>query len=74
MAVVRAGKFMMSIVTFKLLTNDEISGKPLGWEEARKKVFRGISAVEATPEEFKRINEMLRKCPVFKEFETEEGA
>lgn len=71
MAAVRAGKFMMRLVTFMLVTNDEILGKPLDWEEARKKVFKGITAVEGTPEEFKRINEMLRRCPVYKKFEIE---
>ena len=72
MAIVGAGKFMMRIVTFKLLTNKEILGKPLDWEEARKKVFKRITGVEGTPKEFRRINKMLGGCPVFKQFEIEE--
>ena len=76
MAVVRGGKFMMRLVTFAVLTTkDEDNGyigEPLDWEEARKRIFRGITAVEATTEEFKRINEMLRRIPVFKEFKIEE--
>lgn len=74
MAAVRAGKFIMRLITFMLVTDDKILGKPLDWEEARKEVFKRITAVEATPEEFKRINEMLRRCPVFKQFEIEEVA
>ena len=67
MVTVRAGKFMMRLITFAVVV-DGGDGKGLEWEEARKKVFRGITAVEGTPEEFERINEMLRRYPVFKEF------
>lgn len=74
MVVVRAGKFMMRIVTFMLLTDKSILGEPLDWDDARKRVFKGITGVEASPEEFRKINEQLKRCPVYKQFKIEEEA
>ena len=77
MAVVKAGKFMMRIVTFAMVTIEDKDngylGKGLDWEKARKKVFKGITGVEGTPEEFKQINEMLTRIPAYKKFEIEEA-
>ncbi len=75
MAIVNAGKFMMSLVSFAIVANEGKGnlGKGLDWEEARDRVFKGMTQVEGTPEEFAQINEMLSRIPVFKPFEIEEG-
>ncbi len=75
MAVVKAGKFMMSLVSFAIVANESNGnlGKGLDWEEARKRVFKGMTQVEGTTRDFRQINEMLSRIPVFKPFEIEEG-
>ena len=56
------------------MTNtNEATGKGFDPVEARKKVFKGVTGVEGTREEFERINEMLRQYPVFKPFDLEDG-
>lgn len=71
MVVVRAGKFLMRLVTFRFIMDGKVFKDPLGWEEARNKVFKGITGVEATTAEFREINEKLRTCPVFLPFKIE---
>ena len=71
MVVVRAGKFQMRLVTFMLVTNGKILKEPMSWDEARDKVFKGITGVEATDEEFREINTRLKRCPVYKPFKIE---
>jgi hypothetical protein len=56
----------MKMITFV------IASKDLGIEEARRKIFKGITGVEGTKEEFERINEMLKKYPIFKKFDLED--
>ena len=65
MVTVRAGKFMMKLTTWV------IASKDLDPIEARDKIFKGITGVEGTKEEFERINEMLEKYPIFKKFDLE---
>ena len=62
MTVVRAGKFTMCIVAFAM-TGDE-------------SVFKGISGVEGNLKEFKDLNILLKKYPVYPPFnlsDMEEG-
>ena len=63
MATVRAGKFMMRILTWAMLADGKNN------ESIKKKVFKGITAVEGTDKEFKEINSLLRRYPVFPHFE-----
>ena len=73
MVVVRAGKFMMRLITWVIATNtNEATGKGLDPIEARRIVFKGITGVEGTREEFEKINEMLDRYPIFKKFVLEE--
>lgn len=74
MVVVKAGKFQMRLVTFMFVTNGKIFKEPMDWDEARNKVFKGITGVEATEKEFKEINTRLKRCPVYKSFKIEEDA
>ncbi len=75
MAVIKAGKFMMRLVTFAIVADEGKGnlGKGLNWEEARGRVFKGMTQVDGTKEEFRQINEMLSRIPVFKPFEIEAG-
>lgn len=54
MAVVRAGKFTMCIVAYAISGDD--------------KVFKGISGVEGSIKEFKELNVLLAKYPVYPPF------
>ena len=72
MAIVKAGKFMMRIITWVMVTGDNY-GKGVDPDEARKRVFKGITGVEGTRKEFKKINAMLRKYRVFKPFDLEDN-
>ena len=70
MVVVRAGKFMMRLITWVIATNtNEATGMGLDPKEARRLVFKGITGVEGTREEFEKINEMLDRYPIFKKFD-----
>lgn len=62
MSTVRAGKFMMRILTYVLVSKEMPS------EEASR-VFKGITSVEGTDEEFREINRLLERFPVFKKFD-----
>ena len=55
MTVVRAGKFTMCIVAFAM-TGEE-------------SVFKGISGVEGNHKEFKDLNVLLKKYPVYPPFD-----
>jgi len=61
MGTVRAGKFIMCVVTWVIMSD--------GTEAPRKRIFKGITSVEGTKKEFKKINALLRKYPVFPPFD-----
>ena len=63
--IVKAGKFKMRIVTWALVMGE----KGMDLDEARKRVFKGITGVEGTTKEFRQINRMLKRHPVFKPFD-----
>ena len=70
MVTVRAGKFQMCLISWVIATNtNEATGKGLDPIEARKRIFKGITGVEGTREEFEKINEMLERYPIFKKFD-----
>ena len=61
---------MMCIISWVVVTNtNEATGKGLDPIEARRRVFKGITGVEGTREEFEKINEMLEQYPVFPPFD-----
>lgn len=54
MVIVRAGKFMMLILAWVIATSTVND----------KTVFKGITGVEGSLKEFKKINALLKKCPI----------
>lgn len=66
MVTVRAGKFSMCLISWVIATDPKGELDP---KEARKEIFKGITGVNGTPEEFEKINEMLERYPIFKKFE-----
>ena len=58
----------MRLVTFMFITDRAIFKEPMDWDAARDKVFKGITGVEATDDEFGEINARLKRCPVFRPF------
>ena len=57
--IVRAGKFMMRILTWVIVAPDTND----------KSVFKGITGVEGTLKEFKKINALLKRYPVYPPFD-----